>query len=86
MNKTTVILSASPKPERYSNRAQRLLKEHGHNIIPINPIEEEILGDKVVNQLADYNGEVDTVTLYLRPERPETRRRAYPSCCRGWNY
>ena len=71
MNKPTLILGASPNPDRYSHKAQRLLKEHGHTTIPVNPIQTEILGDPVVKQLSDYQGELDTVTLYVRPERLE---------------
>lgn len=71
MNKPTMIIGASSKPDRYANRAQRMLKEHDHTTIPVNPIEEKILGDPVYKQPADYQGELDTVTLYVRPERLE---------------
>ena len=64
-----MIIGASPKPDRYANKAQRLLKEHGHTTVPINPIQENILGDKVLKKPSDYQGDIDTVTLYVRPER-----------------
>ncbi len=66
-----MIIGASPKPDRYANKAQQLLKEHGHTTVPINPIQEEILGDLVLKSPSDYQGELDTVTLYVRPERHE---------------
>jgi uncharacterized protein len=69
MNKPTMILGASSKPDRYANKAQQLLKEHGHTTLPVNPAETEILGDPVIKNLSDYQGELDTVTVYLRPER-----------------
>jgi hypothetical protein len=71
MNKTTLILGASNHPERYANMAQRLLKEHGHTTIPVTPEETEILGDPVLQNLSEYQGELDTVTLYVRPHRLE---------------
>lgn len=67
-----MIIGASPKPDRYANKAQRLLKENGHTTVPINPIQEEILGDEVSKSPSDYQGDIDTVTLYVRPERLES--------------
>lgn len=71
-NKPTILLGASSNPERYANKAQRLLKQHGHTTIPVNPSEKEILGDSVLKSLAGYQGEVDTVTVYVRPAVLET--------------
>jgi uncharacterized protein len=66
MNKPTVIIGASDKPERYSYMATSRLKKHGHTVFPIGiksgKIEEElILTDRP--QLTD----IDTVTLYVNP-------------------
>ncbi|MBT3806573.1 MAG: CoA-binding protein, partial [Desulfobacula sp.] len=41
------VIGASPKQERYSNKAIRLLAEYHHNPIPIAPKHEEIEGRKV---------------------------------------
>jgi uncharacterized protein len=71
MNKPTMIIGASPKPDRYANNTQRLLKEKGHTTIPINPVELEILGDPVLKSPSDCLTQIDTVTLYIRPERLE---------------
>ena len=35
---TVAILGASSDPERYAFKAQRLLKEHGHRVIPVDAI------------------------------------------------
>jgi len=67
--KTTVILGASAKPNRYSNMAQIRLKELGHEVIPVNPVEKEILGDKVMNTLKDVWQDVDTLTVYVNAGR-----------------
>lgn len=63
-----VILGASNKPERYSYSAFKSLQRHGHKVIPVNPAIDKIEGVPVVESLADISGEIDTVTLYLRPE------------------
>ncbi len=64
-----VVLGASHKLERYSNQAVRLLCEHGHEVIPVHPKLEEVEGIKVVNSLDLIQGDVDTLTLYVGPER-----------------
>ncbi len=64
---TVAILGASPDPERYAFKAQRLLKEHGHRVIPVNAKEAVIDGDATVTELRDTRGAVDTLTLYVRP-------------------
>ena len=35
MSKKTVVLGASPKEDRYSNRAVRMLKKNGHEAIAL---------------------------------------------------
>lgn len=34
---TVAVLGASDKPDRYSNRAVRLLLEHGYTVLPVHP-------------------------------------------------
>ena len=36
-NSNVAVLGASPKEERYSFKAVRMLKEHGHIPIPVHP-------------------------------------------------
>lgn len=60
-----VVVGASPKPERYSNRAMRLLIEHGHEAIPVHPAVEKIEGVSAVKSLAEITDDIDTVTLYV---------------------
>lgn len=64
-----VVMGASHKPERYSNQAIRLLREHGHEVIPVNPRLDETEGLKVVHSLGDITGAVDTLTMYVGAER-----------------
>ena len=64
---TVAILGASADPERYAFKAQRLLKEHGHRVIPVSAKDATIDGDATVAELRDIKGAVDTLTLYVRP-------------------
>lgn len=64
-----VVMGASHKPERYANQAIRLLREHGHEAIPVHPRLDVAEGLPVVHRLEDIDGPVDTLTLYIGPER-----------------
>ena len=39
------ILGASADAERFSNQAQRMLKQHGHAVVPVSPKESVIDGE-----------------------------------------
>lgn len=67
--KTVAIIGASDKPERYANMAMHALKEHGYDVILVNPFKSEIEGQQCFKSMSEYDGEVDTVTLYVNPER-----------------
>ena len=63
-----IVLGASPKRERYSNQAVRLLVQYGHEVVPVNPAQSLIEGIPVASSLDEIDGRVDTVTLYLSPK------------------
>jgi predicted CoA-binding protein len=63
------VLGASPKPARYSNQAVRLLLEHGYPVTPVHPKFEQIEGLQVAATLSDIEQPVDTLSLYVGPER-----------------
>ncbi|MDQ2868845.1 MAG: CoA-binding protein [Verrucomicrobiota bacterium] len=63
------ILGASPKPDRYAYRAFAMLKEYGHQPIPVNPAFTEISGERCYANIADAPPPVDTLTLYLGAAR-----------------
>jgi 2-amino-4-hydroxy-6-hydroxymethyldihydropteridine diphosphokinase len=66
---TVAIVGASPKPDRYSNRAQAMLMERGYSVVPVSPNGLEVLGVPGYSRLGAFEGEVDTVTLYVGPSR-----------------
>ena len=69
--KRVVVLGASNKPDRYAYRALKMLRQHGHEVIPINPVLDTIEGIPVVKDLSQVTGEVDTVTMYVGPKISE---------------
>lgn len=64
-----VVLGASPKPDRYSNRAVRLLVQHGHGVVPVHPAASSIEGLPTAARLEDVDGAVDTLSVYVSAER-----------------
>ncbi len=64
-----VILGASPKEERYSNKAVRALINNGHNVYPVHPNCTEIHGQSCYKQLDEITCAVDTLTLYMGEAR-----------------
>lgn len=64
-----VVLGASENPERYSHKATVLLKEHGHEVIPVSPTAKEVEGTAVLADLDQVKGRVDTLTIYVTPEK-----------------
>ncbi len=67
MSEQVILLGASNKPERYAHRAFHMLREHGHTVLPVHPALAEIEGVPVRKNLAEVNGPVDTLTLYVSP-------------------
>ena len=65
--KKTVVLGATPNPERYAYLATSRLKKAGHEVLPVGNKKGEIEGIVIENGTPQYEG-VDTVTLYLNPD------------------
>ncbi len=67
--KSVAVLGASNKHDRYSNKAVRLLLEHGYRVIPVHPALTEIEGLPVAASLSDVERPLDTLTVYVGPAR-----------------
>ena len=63
-----MVVGLSPKPHRDSNRVARYLQEHGYEVVPVYPREEEILGEKVYRRVQDVPGPIDLVDVFRRSE------------------
>jgi len=67
-NKKTLVLGASSNPARYSYMAIKSLTNKEHSVVAIGLKEEEVLGVKIQTKQIPFTN-VDTVTLYLNPQR-----------------
>ena len=63
------VLGASANPERYSHQAVARLKTNGYAVFPVHPTVPEILGIPVQANLGDIPVPLDTVTVYLSPDK-----------------
>lgn len=70
-SKKTVVLGASPNPQRYSYLAVNKLSAHQHEVIPIGKSVGIINKLEVITDTPDMN-DVDTVTLYLNPANQQS--------------
>ncbi|WP_444994825.1 CoA-binding protein [Aliikangiella sp. IMCC44359] len=65
--KPTLILGASSKEERFSNRAQKKLINHKHPVILVSKKETNIEGIPCYSDITEVSETIDTVTLYINP-------------------
>jgi predicted CoA-binding protein len=63
-----VVLGASPKPHRYSNRAIKTLKHQGYAVTPVHPNVRTIEELPVANRLDEIHRPVHTLTCYVGPQ------------------
>ena len=63
----TLVLGASEKTERYSNKAIQMLREHGYPVVAIGLREGQVLDVPIMKE-PPKDLSVDTVTLYLNPQ------------------
>lgn len=66
--RTIAIVGLSPNELRASYFVGYYLKRHGYHVIPVNPREQEILGQKSYKALTDLPGPVDIVNVFRAPD------------------
>jgi uncharacterized protein len=65
---TIAVVGLSSKPWRDSYRVAAYLQRAGYRIIPVNPKETEVLGEKAYASLLDVPDPVDVVDVFRRAE------------------
>ena len=63
---TVVVVGISSREDRPSYRVARYLKEHGYRIIPVNPHETEVLGERCYPDICSVSEPVDVVDVFRR--------------------
>ena len=65
---TIAIVGASSNPEKSSYGIMRKLQHVGYRVIPVNPRETEVLGEKAYASLSDIPEKIDIVDVFRRAE------------------
>jgi predicted CoA-binding protein len=66
--RTIAIVGLSKNELRASYFVGYYLKRHGYRVIPVNPREADILGEKSFKSLLDVPGPVDIVNVFRAPD------------------
>lgn len=66
--RTIAVVGLSSSPNRASHGVARYLQNHGYRIVPVNPHEEEVLGERAYPSLEDVPDTIDVVDVFRRPE------------------
>lgn len=69
--KKTLVLGASTSPDRYSYKAIRLLRQHGHPVLAVGRSEGNVADVNIQHEWPAHEV-VDTVTMYVAPQHQKT--------------
>ena len=64
--RTVAVVGISADEGKASYRVARYLKEHGYRIIPINPRENEVLGERCYPDLCSVPEQIEIVDVFRR--------------------
>jgi uncharacterized protein len=67
-SKTIAVVGLSGRPHRPSFGVSEYMQSAGYRIIPVNPTETEVLGEKCYARLEDIPDHVDIVDIFRRSE------------------
>ncbi|MEO8072742.1 MAG: CoA-binding protein [Acidobacteriota bacterium] len=66
--KTIAVVGLSSSPFRPSNGVAAFMQRKGYKIIPVNPNETIVLGEKAVASLSDVTEKIDLVDIFRRSD------------------
>lgn len=64
--KTIAVVGLSSDPSRPSHGVASYMRRRGYKVIPVNPNETEVFGDKSYASLADVSETIDLVDIFRR--------------------
>ena len=65
---TIAVVGLSSRPFRASHGVSRYMQNAGYRIIPVNPLEAEVLGEKAYPSLDEVSEPFEIVDIFRRPE------------------
>lgn len=66
--KNVAVVGLSPKESRPSNMVGKYLLDHGYTVFPVNPGQENILGEKCYKSLHAIPHAIDVVDIFRKSE------------------
>jgi len=66
--RTIAVVGLSSDASRASNSVSRYMQSYGYRIIPVNPNETSVLGEKAYARLEDVPVKIDLVDIFRRSE------------------
>jgi len=61
------IIGASNDRHKFGNKALRAFRAQGYTVVPINPREAEVEGERAYRKVTDYPGAIDEASFYVPP-------------------
>jgi hypothetical protein len=61
------IIGASNDRRKFGNKALRAFRTQGYTVVPINPREAVVEGERAYRSVLDYPGAIDEATFYVPP-------------------
>ena len=65
---TIAVVGLSSNPMRPSNGVAAFMKKQDYKIVPVNPNESMVLGEKAVATLSNVEGKIDLVNIFRRSD------------------
>ena len=65
-SRTVAVVGLSDKPHRPSHAVAKYMQERGFKVIPVNPMIDEVLGEKSYRSLSEIPGKVDLVDVFRK--------------------
>lgn len=66
--RTIAVVGLSSERQRPAYAIARYMKKQGYRIIPVNPGETEVLGEKAYPDLSSVPEQIEIVNIFRRPE------------------
>jgi predicted CoA-binding protein len=66
--KTIAVVGLSSDPMRTSFGVSQYIQRQGYRIVPVNPNEKEVLGERAYATLSEVPGTIEIVNVFRRPE------------------
>ncbi|HNM18325.1 MAG: CoA-binding protein [Nitrospira sp.] len=66
--RTIAVVGLSSNPARPSYRVASYMQQQGKVVIPVNPRETDVLGERAYPSLSDVPGSIDLVNVFRRSE------------------